>query len=77
MLAPLIVFVIKTFIRDKKKAEDIIKSYYSFLDANEIAIQKKVENSIKLNKARREKQQQLLAEKRQRDLEKKNVKRDQ
>lgn len=68
-LGPLIAFLIKSFIQNKEKQQEMIKSYYAFLDANDKAIQEKVDNIVKLNQARREKQQQLLEEKRKRDLE--------
>lgn len=68
ILAPLLVALIKAFIRDKEKQEQFIKSYYSFLDKLDKSVQVKVANHIALKQARLKKQQELLDRKRKKIL---------
>ena len=58
--APLIIWLIKMFISNKDKQQDIIKSFYSFLDAADESIKQKVNSQLALKAARRKKQQELL-----------------
>ena len=65
--APLIIWLIKSFISNKDKQIEMIKSFHSFLDAADKSVEEKVNSQLSLKRARRKKQMELLEEKRLRD----------
>jgi hypothetical protein len=73
---PIILWVMKLFIRNQARQEEMIKSFYAFLDAADASVKQKVNSQLSLKAARRKKQMQLLADKKKRENDKKITKGD-
>lgn len=71
-LGPVVSWLIRTFIKDRERAEEILKSYYGHIEQSHMAGKHKVDMHMALNEARKAKQLELLKAKKLRDEEKNN-----